>query len=325
VRIVAVIALLVGCKGDGSDPSSSHARRGASCGNGIVETGEACDTPGPYVDECPDGWAVCRVCRPDCTVGLAEVVLQSARERDLPGVISITWSDGLQASYGYDAKGHLERKQLGAEQRTYRWDDRGRLVYEDGPEHVTRYEYVEAGRRRTTRIISENPLGEAPRVDERVDEYDAAGRLVISTEAGRTTRMSYDTRGLLVSLDSPLVKFTYAYDDHGRLALRRSDDGSTTFGYDASGRLVEETLDVGLGGSGNTRTTYAYGANGLLARTLVETSDGKTTRQSETIYRYDADGNLTEKTVDGVVTRYTYDVALVKRWRAEAPWRARVK
>lgn len=265
------------------------------------------------------------MCQADCTVALAELVLQSARERDLPGVTSIVWSDGAKANYAYDAKGHLERKIIGAEERTYRWDDRGRLVYEDGPDNISRYEYLEDGTRRTTRSISKSPRRAPPRVDERVDEYDQAGRLVASTEAGRTTRMSYDARGLLVKLDSALVKFTYAYDPQGRVTLRRSDVASTAYSYDAGGRLVEETLDVGLGGSGNTQTTYAYGPNGLLARKTVAITDGQTKRTSETTYQYDSDGNLIEKIVDGNAIRYSYDVALVNRWRAEAPWRARVK
>lgn len=277
----------------------------------------ACVAPSMYADECPDGWAVCRMCRPDCTTALFEVPLASTREDGVPGATKIEWSDGQVATYAYDDKGHFVHKKAGDNERSYKWDGQGRLIWESGPEGEIAYEYETRGSRRITRWLVK---GEPPKED--YEQLDDNGRVVESTFARITTKFAYDARGRRVEQASDYGMSTFEYDDRDRLTKRTLDKISvTTFEYDDKGRLQVESLDVLVGGPGNEISTYQYDARGNIARI---TRSGDQTKDTE--FRYDADDNRVERIdfVDGKErsrTRYTYDPR-VNEWRTKAPMRA---
>ncbi|MCL4807396.1 MAG: hypothetical protein KJ062_06305, partial [Thermoanaerobaculia bacterium] len=93
--------------------------------------------------------------------------------------------------------------------------------------------------------------------------YDAAGRLATVTEAGGTTRLTWDARGFLSEILYPGGKwFRYEMDDVGRTTRRSSDDGYVLdWEYDASGRIARITR-----GGGALVVSYAYDAHGRLSR-----------------------------------------------------------
>ena len=77
-------------------------------------------------------------------------------------------------------------------------------------------------------------------------------------------------------------------------------------------------MEFGLGGPGIVTTAYSYDGDRLVKKVVV---DENTTT---ILYAYDLDGNLVEKVFQNASpsrTRYAYDLALLKRWRADAPWR----
>ena len=135
--------------------------------------------------------------------------------------------------------------------------------------------------------------------------YDAAGRLATVTEAGGTTRLTWDARGFLSEILYPGGKwFRYEMDGVGRTTRRSSDDGYVLdWEYDASGRIVRVTRN-----GGDLVVFYAYDAHGRLSR--EERGNG-----TATDYTWDAASRVTGVKHLGpggsilAELSYTYDAA----------------
>jgi RHS repeat-associated protein len=138
--------------------------------------------------------------------------------------------------------------------------------------------------------------------------HDALSNIVSIDEIGRTLAFTYDGLGRLTAAGSPLAPENYSYDPEGNRdashlsALHIHDvdnqlleDAAFTYAYHPSGNLASKTEKA----SGGV-TTYAYDALHQLVR--VDRPDGVVAR-----YRYDALGRRSEKSVDGVITRYVYN------------------
>jgi len=248
---------------------------------------------------------------------------------------SVTSPDGSIEKFDYDLDGNI----------TTATDRRGLVVnatYDDY-HRVTRQTYP-SGRSRSYRYDTHNNLlSVADTVAgtitmqyntldllSRIDypggrwftfEYDAAGRRTKRTEYdGYVQHYTYNTQGRLVTLtdgnNTELVR--YAYDAAGQLAKETKSNGVvTTYAWDPSGWLLSLT-HTAPDGRVQARFVYTYDDNGqpITMSTLdgdytytydaIRQLTGVTCPDGRTVtYAYDAAGNRTTVTDNGVVTAYT--------------------
>ncbi len=139
------------------------------------------------------------------------------------------------------------------------YDAAGRLSAAEGPHVSQRFEYDADGNR--VREVERGAVREGAldargrlvrRGDERL-EYDAAGRLIARTRAGReVARYAYDAWGRLVAVRRGGRTIRYTYDPLERIATRSVDGALTRYVYDADRLLAE------VGPNGRERV-YVYG------------------------------------------------------------------
>jgi RHS repeat-associated protein len=214
---------------------------------------------------------------------------------------------------------------------TYTYDDLGRRVRTEGPEHASSGQHFDAvGRlialsnavdKRTTftwddadrMIATTTPLGivmsysydDADRLEQVADGdrqtrqtiFDAAGRVQAAVDPmGRRTTLTHDKIGQLLAVEDPLGHvMSFTYDEVGNLATSMTPLGfTTTYTYTRTHR--QRTVE-------NPRrklTTYTYDSAGMPK--TVQTPTGTTT------YAYDDLNRLkTEVNPEGHITTYVHD------------------
>ncbi len=222
-----------------------------------------------------------------------------------------TGQDGYILNYYYDPAGRLYRLTdgNGAEIVRYEYDAVGRLSRETkGNGTYTTYTYDAAGR--LLHLVNFAPAGT---VQSRFDyAYDANGRQTSMTTLAGTTTYAYDATGQLVRVTPPSgPSVNYQYDAVGnRLTVTDTQTSAvyttntmnqytqvatTTFSYDADGNLISKSNVQGT-------FSYEYDPENRLIRVTTPSSG---TWQ----YTYDALGNRTTVSHDGVATNYMYDPA----------------
>lgn len=215
---------------------------------------------------------------------------------------------GFAVNYQYDANGRLSGLTDGASRAivTYTYDAQGRLAKaQAGNGTYTTYAYDAAGN--LLHLINYAPGGA---VNSRFDStYDSLGHRVSLTTLDGTTNYTYDATGQLIGTTLPGGRaITYAYDaagnrisatDNGVTATYTSNSlneytavGSTQYTYDADGNLVSETDASGT-------TAYTYDQRNRLTRIQAP--------QNDWAYQYDALGNITAITHNGVTTQEMTD------------------
>ncbi|BCL12610.1 LamG-like jellyroll fold domain-containing protein [Micromonospora sagamiensis] len=159
--------------------------------------------------------------------------------------------------------------------------------------------------------------------------YDDAGRLTSFSAPNGTNSVSYDDRGLPLTIDSPGNATSFGYTRDGRMASRTDAAGTTSYTYDVAGRLrtaANPTTGINLTIGYNTMSlpsTITYGTDNNV-RTLIydrlqrlttdtlRTANGTTTLGSIT-YGYDPNGNMNSKVTTGFAgassNTYGYDLA----------------
>jgi RHS repeat-associated protein len=148
-------------------------------------------------------------------------------------------------------------------------------------------------------------------------QYDAAhwnsptGRTL---PGGGTTAYAYDPIMQLTALtakdpgQNPLMTREYAYSPAGNITDKRSEHGDYAYNYDELHRLV------GALNPTQADETYTYDAMGnrLTSAATSETWNYNANNQlmnyDTTAFDYDANGNMTRKTVDGVTRYFVYDI-----------------
>lgn len=271
---------------------------------------------------------------------------------------------GDAATYDYDANGQLLSRTEADGATVYSYDAQGRVIVAttqagtaeagttrigyDSASRVTRieypdgrslaYTYDEAGRRTSmadhdgnVQTYGYDAAGRLSTVSYNGSQivaydYDADGRLIKEANGnGTTTTYSYDTRGQLTAIVNLAVEGTessayrYSYDVAGQRVGMQTSHGDWVYGYDASGQLTSAQFSVNstgvAAGLGDKSLIYAYDAAGN--RTSV-TEDGvqtlytsntlnQYTRVGDTTYTYDADGNQISKTVGEETWTYSYN------------------
>jgi YD repeat-containing protein len=220
-----------------------------------------------------------------------------------------TGTDGYILNYGYDAAGRLETLTDGNNDLMvrYAYDPAGRLQRETkGNGTYTTYSYDLAGQ--VLEVTNHAPDGTVQSFYRYT--YDAKGnRLTMTTLVG-VTHYEYDALNQLIGVTYPDNRHvTYEYDaagnrktvnDNGANTTYTANSlnqytqaGPTSFQYDTDGNMTGKSDTAGT-------TTYQYDVENRLVR--VETP-------AEGIfeYTYDALGNRTAVTHDGVTSRYLHD------------------
>ncbi|WP_167517585.1 LamG-like jellyroll fold domain-containing protein [Micromonospora orduensis] len=164
---------------------------------------------------------------------------------------------------------------------------------------------------------------------DRMFDYDDAGRLTSLSVPSGTNTLSYDDRGLPLTISGPNDNASFSYTRDGRMASRSDAAGTTSYTYDTAGRFKTATnpttginLTIGYNnlslpaaityGTNNNVRTLTYDALHRLKTDTVKTSNGAQTLGSIT-YGYDNNGNETSKVTTGFTgagsNTYTYDLA----------------
>jgi len=253
------------------------------------------------------------------TRGLVTSVTE-ANGRSPSRVTSVTWdptfpvptqvsqTGALTRSYQYDAQGRITQESLSdgvtTRAKSYAYNAQGLLSQVDGPRtdvaDVTSYTYDAAGNIATIT----NAKGHVTRYN----SYDAHGRpLSFTFPDGTTGTMSYDARGRLLSKSRAGRTTSYAYNAFGQVATQTDPGGVVTgYLYDAAHRLVGvdkpgEKLRYTLDNSGRTTKVESFDATNFLVSTSSAEYDGlgRLTRTvgskgQVTAYSYDGNGNLTQ-------------------------------
>ncbi len=216
------------------------------------------------------------------------------------------YADGTLELISYDALGNRSQIDVthpgGSQASTYYSYDAGnRLETEVQPDGtVLSYQYDAAGNR--TQVHISLPDGSSRITDY---TYDSLNRLESVTDAAGTTSYGYDAVGNRTSVSYPNGSSeVYQYDSLNRLTRKETYNGAGALirAYDytlhATGRRTR--IDEQSGRS----TTYGY--DDLYRLTSETISDSQNGNYSAS-YQYDAVGNRTYSTIDGVQTAYTYD------------------
>ena len=205
--------------------------------------------------------------------------------------------DNHSTSYGYNGLGELVSVANSKDEViVYRYDLRGRKIYEGGATYPIRYDYDIFGNKISmttsrdeagsswdiTRWFYDEASGSMTNkvyANEREVkyDYDTKGRLVKYTLArGITIEYSYDSWGKLINTDysddTPSV--VLSYDMLGRQMCAIDAAGVTTFSYDIFGALTNETV-IGVAGTNTIEHFYdafgrdmGYALNGVRQSTL---------------------------------------------------------
>jgi len=240
--------------------------------------------------------------------------------------VSVVGTGLVPVRYAYDTVGNLFNMVDLTGTTQYGYDALNRLIKETHPNgYVVRYEYDTVGNR--TKVIDPWNRGISY-------QYDVANRLVKVTDPQtKVTTYAYNKVGAPVELNYPNgVKTTYAYDNLNRLTLLKAqgtatinqfgyaydnvgnrvamtdkDGGITRYEYDGLYRLTKASYPAG------SVTTYTYdGVGNRLTMNgvgyIYDVAD-RLLQAGATTYGYDANGNMINKTEDGLTTAYTYDYA----------------
>ena len=217
---------------------------GTHCGNGRVESEEACDHGVSYAEGCPRGWGVCWVCASDCAHFLlwpANAACSVTKKRRADG----KWREHWQQTCTYDAKGNTEacteKSGGGGEEvlrrRFIRTERPATVTYEcdsdrDGRPDYREREHYDAEGVRTLWELDKNADGQVTRVRPKpgrrtsaappARDYHQGGTTVVQELDGdgdgaadwRAVR-KYDERG-------SLVFFEWVFADRAMPASQRA-------------------------------------------------------------------------------------------------------
>jgi RHS repeat-associated protein len=254
-------------------------------------------------------------------------------------LLTLTYADGSTEQFGYDAAGNVTQyRNRNGQLLRYTYDARGELLrrdHADGTHEDFTYDsggnLLTAGDAHGTTTYKYDTADNLTRVTYPNGRflaytYDALQRLVSRTDqSGFTLHYTYDAVGRLAQLSDGADNLLahYAYDSVGRLSREDHGNGTfTTYEFDVAGQLLH-LVNHAPGGSINSKFDYTY--DDLGRRIGMATLDGGWTYEYDALgqlthavfastnpaipnqdlrYAYDAAGNRTSTTVNGVTTPY---------------------
>ena len=167
-----------------------------------------------------------------------------------------------------------------------------------------------------------------------INEYSWNRPASMTLPGGTTKNFSYDPLMRIKQIETKdpgenvLLNYQYNYDKMDNITSRDTEHGAYGYDYDDLYRLKtvdnpvqdDEAFTYDLVGNrltaAETDGGWTYNDNNELV-TSAPSSSGST---GEATFDYDANGNMIQKTVDGVVTSYVYNIEdrLTQIWNGEA-------
>ncbi|MEG0914545.1 MAG: RHS repeat-associated core domain-containing protein, partial [Christensenellaceae bacterium] len=264
----------------------------------------------------------------------------------------ITKADGTKTTYSYDAVGQLTRENYADDTRitheynsvgmitvmqndagktSYQYDDKGQLIsVTNSKGDVVKYTYDNMGRKASITYPDDKTVGyeydEMDRLKKVTGldggvtsyEYDKNGRRTQTNSGGIVTTYRYDDVGNVVEQSTNTqLDFVYEYNKNNKITSeKRTEKGKTytsEYAYDKLGQLTAFTQND------KTAEEYRYDAVGnMLQKTIGNTPVEMTYNKVNQLknmksvggsisYAYDQNGNLTKKSLNELVSTYTYD------------------
>ena len=248
-------------------------------------------------------------------------------------LVQATNGAGSAVGYGYDLNGHLTTITYPGPARVVSntYDDSGRLAtVSDWLGHTTTYRYDA----NSNLVEQDYPNGVVASFT-----YDNAGRLTALSDAvagiaflslaysrdnvGQLTSenskaFGYNTINHLTSAQIAGNQSTYTYDTADRLTQVQVAGGSgSTYVYDAADQL--QSITTTQGATQLQKYTYSYDPNGnRVSRTdqssnsvsyVFDQANRLTSFGTSAQYTYDGSGLRTQKSVGGVISAYSWNVA----------------
>ncbi|MBT3011097.1 MAG: putative Ig domain-containing protein [Candidatus Thiodiazotropha sp. (ex Lucina pensylvanica)] len=221
-------------------------------------------------------------------------------------LIRSAYADGTLEVISYDAAGNRSQIDVthpdGSQTTTlYSYDPNNRLETEVQPDGtVLSYQYDAAGNR--TQVHISLPDGSSRTTDY---GYDSLNRLQSVTDAAGITSYGYDAVGNRTSVSYPNGSSeVYRYDALNRLTRKETYNGAGTLIQAYDNTLHATGRRTGIDELSGRNTQYSYDdLYRLTSETITDSQNGDYSAS----YQYDAVGNRTYSTIDGVQTAYTYD------------------
>jgi len=216
----------------------------------------------------------------------------------------VTDAFGKTLVYSYDANGNRTRlKDPDGKLTHYRYDELNRLVDVTTAAGVSEYAYDRSSLQ--TRVTYPNGTSAENRFDNarRIEQIqNRQGTAIISQYD-----YSYDTNGNRTSQveinGGAAETTTYAYDGNDRLTRVDYPDSVVAYTFDANyNRLTEQSTDK-ASGSLTVDKTFGYDN-----RNQLEAVTDNLDASQNVVYQFDANGNQTIKSKNGVTTTFIYDV-----------------
>ncbi len=216
-------------------------------------------------------------------------------------IVSITSSDGHQATYSYDVSNQHLLSVQGADGLVTSY------TYQSGSGAATEHALTSVGfPDGTHQFFNYDAQGRLANIsrDANADlmtfSYDTAGRVSLTNSAAATTQIYFDHRGLVAKLVDALGHATYtAYDTNFNLTRFTDTTGaSQSFTYDSKGNLTAYEDAAGQ------LTHLQYGGPFQRLLSLTDANGNSTS------YSYDARGNATATTYANDLSEHVaYDAA----------------
>lgn len=205
---------------------------------------------------------------------------------------TITYPDSTSVRFTYDAGGNVTQMVDGLGTSSYSYDQLNRLTsYTDAFGKTISYQYDPNGN--ITRLTY-------PDGKQVTYQYDAANRLTSFTDwANKTTSYQYDSTNLATKIAYPNgTTTTFTYDTVGRLISKADDPAISSYSLtlDANGNRTSASVRQPLAAlpvNAAQNSTYD-------SANRIQTSGAAS-------FTFDANGNMTGKTENGVTTNYVYD------------------
>jgi RHS repeat-associated protein len=231
---------------------------------------------------------------PDPRFGLQSPVENSVTIR-VPSSLQSTMSEGRLISQmtGQVVTGFKDSMIINGNISRMAYDGNQRLLTNTSPEgrHVyTRHDSL-------GHVIQDSIPGIVPTNY----HYDSKGRIIETSQGGRTISYSYDTLGRVASVADPLLRITqFQYDSANRVTTQILPNGAVVeFSYDANGNIAS-VIPPGRPAHG-----FEYTANDLSKKYLPPYA-GDSARS--TTYQYNLDDRLTSITYpDSTMIQIAYD------------------